>query len=82
MSSPRPGRRSTIADRNDDLRATGEAIHRDAERIQTIEETKAALEPDDPRLVRLSEQVERVASDLRSKAAAERELSEDSQATG
>jgi len=71
-----------MSDRDDDLRATAEAIQRDAERILTLEDTKAALDPDDPQTVPLSEQVERVASELKNKATAERELSEDAEATG
>jgi hypothetical protein len=66
-----------MRDQRDDLRATEESVHRDAERIQTLEEEKAALDPADPRVDDLSEQVVRVTAGLHDKAVAERELSEE-----
>jgi len=56
-----------------------DAIHRDAEHIADLEEEKADLDVTDPRLVTLSEQVQRVATDLKDLATAERELSEEAQ---
>jgi 16S rRNA G966 N2-methylase RsmD len=69
-----------MPDPREDLRSTEESISRDAEQVVTLEEEKAALDPADPRVDRLSEQVERVAARLHHKAAAERELSEEIQA--
>ena len=57
-----------------DLRSTEASIRRDAERIGDLEDEKASLDPGDPRIDRLSEQVEQIAVDIRGKAAAEREL--------
>jgi len=65
---------------NDDLRSTIEAVHDHAEQIEDLEEQKAKLDPADPRMVTLSDQVQRVASDLKDLANAERDLSEEAQA--
>jgi methyl-accepting chemotaxis protein len=65
---------------NDDLRSTIEAVHDHAEQIEDLEEQKAKLDPADPRMVSLSDQVQRVASDLKDLANAERDLSEEAQA--
>ena len=66
-----------MPDRDDDLRATEHAIRHDAERVTELEDEKAALDPADPRVSQVSGQVERITADLKNKAAAERELSED-----
>ena len=71
-----------MPDPRQDLRATEDSIRRDADHVKTLEEEKAALDPTDPRVVRLSEQVERITARLQDKAAAERELSEEIRATG
>jgi len=65
----------------EDLRSTIEAIHHDAEQVQDMEEEKANLDPSDPRVATLSEQVTRVATELKDKAMAERELVEETQAS-
>ena len=65
----------------DDLRLTMETIHRDAERIADLEEEKANLDVTDPRIVTISDQVQRVAAELKDLAGAERELAEDAQAS-
>jgi hypothetical protein len=64
-----------------DLRATAEDIAADAARLTAIEEEKAGLEVDDPRLVELSTESERLARRIVPKTAAERELA-DSAAQG
>jgi hypothetical protein len=69
-----------MRDQQDDLRATEESIRRDAEQVKTIEEEKAGLDPADPRIAGLSEQVVRVTAGLHDKAVAERELSDEIQA--
>jgi hypothetical protein len=71
-----------MPDPREDLRATEESIRRDAEHVKTLEEEKAALDPTDPRVLHLSEQVERVTARLQDKATAERELSEEIQTAG
>jgi hypothetical protein len=71
-----------MPDPREDLRATGESIRRDATQVKILEEGKAALDPADPRVAELSEEVVRVAARLQDKAVAERELTEEIQATG
>ena len=59
-----------------DLRATAEDIAADSARLAEIEEVKADLDPQDPRLVALSVEGETLAGRLVPKTAAERELAE------
>jgi hypothetical protein len=69
-----------MPDPRQDLHATAESIRRDAAQVKVLEEQKTELDPEDPRVVDLSEQVERLAAGLKDKAAAERELAEEIQA--
>ncbi len=69
-----------MSDPRQDLRATAESIQRDARQVATLEEQKTELDPNDPRVVHISEQVERLAVGLQDKAVAERELAEEIQA--
>jgi len=62
---------------NDDLRATADDIAADAARIQTIEEQKATLTADDPRLVALSAESEELARGLVPKTKGESALVEE-----
>lgn len=57
-----------------DLRATEDSIIDDAERLKQLESDKAALDPGDPRVDLLSDQVERVVEALTDKAAMQRRL--------
>lgn len=57
-----------------DLRATADDIAEDATRLTRIEHEKASLEADDPRLVELSAESERLARRMVPKTAAESEL--------
>jgi hypothetical protein len=59
-----------------DMRATAESIAADAARLIGIEEEKADLEADDPRLVELSVESAELARRIVPKTAAERELAE------
>ena len=61
----------------EDLWATEESIKRDAEQLIAIEAEKGGLDPANGRVMRLSEQAERLAISLATKTKAERELSED-----
>jgi hypothetical protein len=71
-----------MSELHEDLRATAESIAGDAERLAAIEEKKAKLDDDDPELVGLSREAERIARELVPKTAAERELATDSGAGG
>jgi hypothetical protein len=66
-----------MSELHEDLHATAESIAGDAERLAAIEEKKAGLEDDDPKLVALSREAQRIARDLVPKTAAELELATD-----
>jgi cysteine sulfinate desulfinase/cysteine desulfurase-like protein len=70
-------RRGTVSEQEDDLRATTEDIAADAREVQAIEEEKSRLEPEDPRMTELSEEVERIARRIVPKTVAERRLVEE-----
>lgn len=66
----------------DDLKATEQSIHRDAKRIAELEEQKASLDPTDPAVEQISDQVQEAARSLTDKTTAEQELVEEIQAPG
>jgi hypothetical protein len=70
-----------VSDLENDLRATAEDIAADAARLAAIEKEKAGLETDDPRLLELSAEGERIARRLVPKTAAESELAGEAFAT-
>jgi hypothetical protein len=65
-----------LADIAEDLRATSDGLMRDLEVLGTIEAQKRSLEPDDPRLVELSERVEELAARLLASSSRQRHLTE------
>jgi hypothetical protein len=67
----------SVTEAREDLRATSEAIAADADRLVEIEKQKLGLEDDDPQLLVLSTEAERIVRALAPKAAAERELAEE-----
>ena len=71
-----------MSDPRDELRSIEDSIRRDAEQVNALEDEKASLEPTDPRMEHLSEQVERLATALQGKAVAEREVVEDVRSAG
>jgi hypothetical protein len=68
-----------VADLEDDLRSTADSIAADAERLAAIEEAKQGLEADDPRMVELSAESERLAANLMPKTSAELALATEAQ---
>jgi hypothetical protein len=58
----------------DDIRATAEDLAADAQRIEEIELAKGHLDVDDPRMMELSAESERIARRMVPKTVAEREL--------
>ncbi len=70
-----------MADSDDDLRATAEDIAADATRLAEIENQKASLETDDPKLKDLSAESEELAKGLVPKTAAESALVEETTAS-
>ena len=65
-----------MSELDNDLRATAEDIAADAAKLSQIEDEKADLEADDPRMVVLSAESEQLARRLVPKTAAERELAD------
>ena len=70
-----------MSDLDSDLRATAEDIAADAARLTAIENEKARLGTDDPRLVELSAEGEAIARRLLPKTVAERELATEAMLT-
>jgi hypothetical protein len=70
-----------VSELENDLRATAEDIAADAARLTAIEDEKARLGTDDPRLLELSAESEAIARRLVPKTAAERELATEAVAT-
>jgi hypothetical protein len=66
-----------VTDAMQDLRSTADDLAADAERLRQIEELKGSMAPDDPALVDLAEEAERLARHMAAKASAERELAEE-----
>ena len=71
-----------MTDAGDDLRATSEDVAADAERLRLIEERKQSLSDDDPELIALSAEAERIARGLVPKTFAQKELAAESVADG
>jgi hypothetical protein len=63
--------------RQEDLRATAEAIAADADRLRVIEEEKASISIEDPRMIQLSDEAAAIARALLPKTVAQSELSEE-----
>ena len=68
-----------MPDLEDDLRATADEIAADAARLAEIEEEKLGLDANDPRMVALSAESQRIAASLIPKTAAELELAIEAQ---
>ena len=70
-----------MSELENDLRATAEDIAADAARLAAIEDEKASLGADDPRLLELSAEGEEIARRLVPKTSAESELAAEALAT-
>lgn len=70
-----------MSELEDDLHATSDSIAADAERLAAIEEEKAVLEADDPRMMELSAESDRLARGLVPKTSAEIELAREAKTT-
>jgi hypothetical protein len=71
-----------VTDAGDDLRATSEDVAADAERLRVIEERKQTLAADDPELIQLSAEAERIARGIVPKTVAQKELAVESVTEG
>ena len=65
-----------MTDSIDDLRATADDLAADAERLRDIERRKASMAPDDPELLELAAEAERLSKAMATKASVQRELAE------
>jgi hypothetical protein len=70
-----------MSDLDDDLHVTADAIGADAARIQAIEQEKSTLGADDPRMLELSAESERLARAMVPKAKAESDIANEARAT-
>jgi hypothetical protein len=70
-----------MSELDDDLRATADSIATDAERLAAIEEEKRVLAADDPRMIELSAESERLAGGLVPKTNAETQLAKEAKTT-
>jgi hypothetical protein len=70
-----------MSELEEDLHATADSIAADAERLAAIEEEKGILEADDPRMVELSAESERLAGEIVPKTNAETELAKQAKTT-
>lgn len=75
------GQEQRLTELESDLRATAESVSVDAQRLQALEDVKADLAADDPRLVRIAEHAKRLADEISAKASAELSLAEEASAT-
>lgn len=64
-----------MSDPRQDLRASEDSIREDAKQVLRLEEAKSKLDPGDPQVDEISEDVERVAAAIAVKSRAEREIS-------
>ena len=67
----------TMPDPGHELTALEESIRRDAERVEELERQKAGLDPAHPHVADASRKVEQIAAELKEKAAAERQLTDE-----
>jgi hypothetical protein len=70
-----------MSELDDDLRATADSIATDAERLAAIEEEKRVLAADDPRMIELSAESERLVGGLVPKTNAETQLAKEAKTT-
>ena len=66
-----------MSEAEDDLHATAESIAADAQRLAAIEKEKESLDVDDPRMIELSAESQRLAGGLVPKTSAELQLAKE-----
>ena len=71
-----------MSETEDDLRTTAQSIAADAEQLKQVEEAKAELAGDDPKLSDLTEKAERIIDRISSKGALQSALTEELQPEG
>jgi len=68
-----------VPNAEEDLRATSDSIQDDAARLKDLEDEKAGLDADDPRVPDLSREIERLGHALAEKTTVERVLADELQ---
>ena len=66
-----------VTDAINDLRATADDLVADADRLREIETRKGTLAPDDPAMLDLSAEAERLSKHIAAKATAEHDLAKE-----
>lgn len=66
-------------DAEDDLRATADSLGQDAARLHELESRKRSLDPADPEVVEISEEVAEIADRVKTASTAQLQLSRDIQ---
>jgi hypothetical protein len=61
----------------EDLKATGDSIHADVERLSSLEKHKSGLDPDDPQVDHLSDEAVELSGRIARETKAERQLSDE-----
>jgi hypothetical protein len=69
--------KSDQAGAEDDLRATTDSIRTDVGRLASLEDDKGALDPEDPKVDRLSDEAVELADRIGRQTRAERQLSDE-----
>ena len=64
-------------DARDELHATSESLQDDAERVRAMEAEKDGLDPLDPRVLEMSDDIEQLTRNMAQKATNERALSQE-----
>lgn len=68
-----------MTNRDDDLKATAEAMIDDSQRVEDLERQKLKLHADDPRYAQLAHEIERLVARMTTKARAQSQLAEAAQ---
>ena len=66
-----------MTERDDDLKATAEAMIDDSQRLEDLEKTKLALDADDPRYAHLAREIEQLVSRMAAKARIQTQIAEE-----
>jgi hypothetical protein len=77
VRSATPGSPADQDAATEDLRATGDSIRSDIQRLAGVEEVKRSLDADDPEVDRLSEEAVGLATGIARQTKAERQLSDE-----
>ena len=66
-----------MTERDDDLKATAEAMIDDSQRLEDLEKTKLELDASDPRYPQLAREIEQLVSRMAAKARIQTQIAEE-----